>query len=71
MWELGCVKLKLVHMPKRKQQGRKQAERHAKAIAKRERKAGLYSKPGDPDFKSLSDQLVAQGLGLRDVLGDG
>ena len=56
---------------KRKNQGRKQAERHAKAIARRERKAGSYCKPGDPDFKSLSEQLRVQGLALKDVLGDG
>lgn len=59
-------------MPKRKKEvSKKQAERHAKALARRERKAGLYCKPGDPDFKSLSEQLQAQGLMLKDVLGDG
>ena len=60
-------------MPKRKSQGRKQAqvERHAKATARRERKAGLYCKPGDADFKNLSEQLRVQGLALKDVLGDG
>ncbi len=58
-------------MPKRKSQGKKQAERHAKAVARRERRAGLYCKPGDPDFKSLSEQLRVQGLALKDVLGDG
>ena len=56
-----------IEMPKRKHQGRG----HSKAVARRERKAGLYCKPGDPDFKSLSEQLRVQGLALKDVLGDG
>ena len=60
-------------MPKRKKTAvsKKLAERHVKALARRERKTGLYCKPGDPDFKSLSEQLQAQGLALKDVLGDG
>ena len=62
-------------MPKRKAKhggrGRKHAELADKALARRERRAGLYVSPGDPDFKSLSEQLEVHGLALRDVPGDG
>lgn len=58
-------------MPKRKKGNDRESRREAKALARRERKAGLYLSPGDPDFRSLSEQLRVQGLVLRDVLGDG
>lgn len=62
-------------MPRRKRGGggarRGKQGRESRAAARRERKAGLYLSPGDPDFKSLSDQLKVQGLTLRDVCGDG
>ena len=38
---------------------------------KRERAASAYLKPNDPDFRSFSNQLAAQGLKLHDVPGDG
>ena len=56
-------------MPKKK--GRQQAGGKGRSQARRERQAGLYLSPGDPDFKSLSDQLRVQGLALKDVPGDG
>lgn len=60
-------------MPKGRNQARhhKQQERSVKTALKRERKAGAYLNPGDPDFKSFANQLAVQGLALKDVLGDG
>ena len=49
----------------------KQKERNIRAALRRERKAGAYLNPGDPDFKSFSNQLAVQGLALKDVPGDG
>ena len=49
----------------------KQEERRIRATLKRERKAGAYLNPGDPDFKSFANQLSIQGLTLKDVSGDG
>lgn len=49
----------------------KKKERAVRAAYRRERKAGTYLTPGDPDFKSFSNQLAIQGLKLRDVPGDG
>lgn len=57
-------------MPKRSGKGR-EGRQEARALARRERKAGLYLSPGDPDFKSLTEQLRVQGLALKDVPGDG
>lgn len=54
---------------------RKGSKAHGKKrereISRRERRAGMYMKRGDPDFKGLSAQLQAQGLVLKDVPGDG
>lgn len=60
-------------MPKGKYNAgrKKQQERSVKAALRRERKAGAYLNPGDPDFKSFSNQLAVQGLALKDVPGDG
>ena len=55
-------------MAKRRSRG---GRRDARAVSRRERKAGLYMKPGDPEFKDLAAQLRVQGLRLRDVPGDG
>ena len=49
----------------------KQQERITRAALRRERKAGAYLNPGDPDFKSFANQLAVQGLALKDVPGDG
>ena len=49
----------------------KKKERAVRAAIRRERKAGAYLSPGDPDFKSFSNQLAIQGLKLKDVSGDG
>ncbi|XP_064385144.1 OTU domain-containing protein 3-like isoform X3 [Halichondria panicea] len=51
--------------------GSKRKERAVRAAYRQERKAGAYLCPGDPDFKSFSNQLAVQGLTLRDVPGDG
>lgn len=64
-------KFEYFSMPKRKGRRGSEGKREAKALARRERKRGLYLSPGDPDFKSLSEQLREQGLALRDVPGDG
>ena len=68
-------------MPKGRQQGKgqrgreaaeeKKRERSVRQALRRERKAGAYLSPGDPDFRSFSNQLEAQGLRLQDVPGDG
>lgn len=57
-------------MPKRKKSGAK-ARKEERAVSRRERKAGTYIKPGDPEFRDLSTQLRVQGLALKDVPGDG
>lgn len=49
----------------------KRKERAVRAAYRRERKSGGYLSPGDPDFKSFSNQLEVQGLRLQDVPGDG
>ena len=49
----------------------KQEERSIRSALKKERKAGAYLNPGDPDFKSFATQLSIQGLALKDVAGDG
>lgn len=50
----------------------KQQERVVRQALRRERKAaGAYLSPGDPEFRSFSNQLAAQGLRLQDVPGDG
>ena len=49
----------------------KRKERAVRAAHRKERKSGAYLSPGDPDFKSFSNQLAVQGLKLRDVPGDG
>ena len=51
--------------------GEKGRERAVRQALRRERKAGAYLKSGDPDFRSFSNQLAAQGLRLQDVPGDG
>ena len=51
--------------------GEKKKERAVRQALRRERAAGAYLKPSDPDFRSFSSQLAAQGLQLRDVPGDG
>ena len=63
-------------MPKVKGKGSsdkrsKQEERRIREALKKERKAGSYLHPGDPDFKSFATQLSIQGLALKDVAGDG
>ncbi len=64
-------------MPKGKQHQQhgggacKKKERAVRAAYRRERRSGSYLSPGDPDFKSFSNQLAVQGLRLRDVPGDG
>lgn len=57
-------------MSKRKT-GRAHGKKREREISRRERRAGIYIKRGDPDFKSLSAQLQVQGLVLKDVPGDG
>ena len=49
----------------------KRKERAVKLAYRQERKAGAYLCPGNPDFKSFSNQLAVQGLTLKDVPGDG
>ena len=51
--------------------GDKKKERAVKRALRTERAAGAYLRPGDPDFKSFSNQLAVQGLRLQDVPGDG
>lgn len=51
--------------------GEKEKERAVRQALRRERKAGAYLQPSDPDFRSFSNQLAAQGLRLQDVPGDG
>lgn len=46
----------------------KKKERAVRQALKRDRR---YLKEGDPEFKSLTDQLAIQGLRLKDVPGDG
>ena len=46
----------------------KKKERAVRQALKRDRR---YLKEGDPEFKSLTDQLAIQGLQLKDVPGDG
>lgn len=59
-------------MPKKKRsKGDSHARKQERAVSRRERKAGTYIKPGDPEFKDLSTQLGVQGLTLKDVPGDG
>ena len=49
----------------------KKQERAVRRALRRERAGGAYLKPSDPDFRSFSNQLAAQGLRLKDVPGDG
>ena len=49
----------------------KKKERAVRQALRRERAGGAYLKPSDPDFRSFSNQLAAQGLRLKDVPGDG
>ena len=49
----------------------KKKERVVRQALRRERKAGAYLKPSDPDFRSFSNQLAAQSLRLQDVPADG
>lgn len=59
-------------MPKgRRGKEDKKKERAARQAQRRERAEGAYLRPSDPDFRSFSHQLAAQGLRLRDVPGDG
>ena len=51
--------------------GVKKKERAVKQALRRERKAGAYLSPGDPDFRSFANQLTVQGLRLHDVPADG
>lgn len=48
--------------------GDKKRERAARQALRKERR---YFKEGDPEFKSLSNQLVCQDLRMKDVPGDG
>ena len=48
--------------------GDKKRERATKQALRKERQ---YLKEGDPEFKSLSNQLATQGLRMKDVPGDG
>ena len=59
------------HGRKRESGGAKKKERVVREALRRERKAGAYLSPGDPDFRSFANQLAVQGLRLRDVPGDG
>ena len=49
----------------------KKKERAVRRALRRERAGGAYLQPGDPDFKSFSNQLAVQGLRLEDVPADG
>ena len=49
----------------------KKKERAVRRAHRRERAGGAYLQPGDPDFRSFSNQLVVQGLRLEDVSADG
>ena len=51
--------------------GEKKKGRAARRAFRRERAAGAYLIPGDPDFRSFSNQLAVQGLRLEDVPADG
>lgn len=51
--------------------GAKKKDRAVRQALKRERKAGAYLSPGDPDFRSFANQLAVQGLRLHDVPADG
>ena len=46
----------------------KKKERAVRRALRTER---AYLQPGDPDFKSFSNQLAVQGLRLEDVPADG
>ena len=49
----------------------KKKERAVRRALRRERAGGAYLQPGDPDFRSFSNQLAVQGLRLEDVPADG
>ena len=49
----------------------KKRDRVVKEALRKERKSGACLDPADPDFRSFTNQLQAQGLKLVDVPGDG
>lgn len=49
----------------------KKKDRAVRQAMRKERKAGAYLIPGDPDFRSFANQLQTQGMQLQDVPADG
>lgn len=59
-------------MPKgRRKKGGQAPHGAGKSGSRRREKGRRHLKEGDPELKSLNDQLAREGLKLHDVLGDG